>query len=267
MSFILDALKKSENERQRQSGPAFAEVPMAHPRTRQPWWVFAVAALLLVNLLVLLFVLLGRESAPAPASAPPLAAQPPPAAPPPAESAVAPASRTVDPVVAPPSEPARAARVEPNRAQAAPAVRENPRETPAPSRAEPGRSLAAAAGLDEGYAELEPTLAYDDRAVAATLPAGPPIVQPLASRPEPREEPAEALPTVNDLRLSGSGSFPEMHLDIHVYAPLPADRFVFINMRKYVEGQKLQEGPLVERITSDGVVLNQQGLRFLLPNQ
>jgi hypothetical protein len=38
-----------------------------------------------------------------------------------------------------------------------------------------------------------------------------------------------------------------------------------VNMHKYVEGQSLSEGPTVERITPEGVILNRQGLRFLLP--
>ena len=58
-----------------------------------------------------------------------------------------------------------------------------------------------------------------------------------------------------------------MRLDIHVYSHNPAERFVFVNMRKYVEGQVLTEGPTVERITPEGAVLNQRGLRFLLPRQ
>jgi len=52
-----------------------------------------------------------------------------------------------------------------------------------------------------------------------------------------------------------------------VYATIPADRFVYINNRKYREGTRLQEGPTVERIRRDGVVLNSQGTRFLLPRE
>src|SRR6266853_619597 len=44
MSFILDALKKSESDRQRQSGPALFEVKVAPPRTGLPPWAIAVAA-------------------------------------------------------------------------------------------------------------------------------------------------------------------------------------------------------------------------------
>jgi general secretion pathway protein B len=71
---------------------------------------------------------------------------------------------------------------------------------------------------------------------------------------------------MNDLSASGT-SLPELHLDIHVNSQNPGERFVFVNMRKYLEGETLKEGPSVERITADGVVLNQRGLRFLLPRQ
>jgi len=57
MSFILDALKKSELERQRQSVPGLADSGVARPRPRLPAWPFALGLLLAVNLLVLLFVL------------------------------------------------------------------------------------------------------------------------------------------------------------------------------------------------------------------
>ena len=74
----------------------------------------------------------------------------------------------------------------------------------------------------------------------------------------------EVLPTNTSLIASGA-SLPDMKVDIHVYSNNPAERFVFINMRKYTEGQTLTEGPTVERITPEGAVLNSQGLRFLLP--
>ena len=97
----------------------------------------------------------------------------------------------------------------------------------------------------------------------------PPRVAPLpnaAAYQAPEPSSTEVLPTLRELQASGR-SIPDMHLDIHVNAPKQADRFIFVNMRKYVEGQTLNEGPTVERINADGVILNQQGLRFLLPRQ
>jgi general secretion pathway protein B len=58
MSFILDALKKSENDRQRASGPAIFEVRVAPPRSRFPMWAVGVGVLLLVNLIVVAWLVL-----------------------------------------------------------------------------------------------------------------------------------------------------------------------------------------------------------------
>jgi len=74
----------------------------------------------------------------------------------------------------------------------------------------------------------------------------------------------ELLPSVSEVNLQ---ELPELHLDVHVYATKPSDRFVYINMRKYHEGNTLQEGPVLEKIRRDGVVLDYQGVRFVLPRQ
>ncbi len=74
MSFILDALKKSESDRQRQSGPALFEVKVAPPRTRLPLWAIAIALLLVVNLAIVAWMMLRRPAARADAANP--AAQP-----------------------------------------------------------------------------------------------------------------------------------------------------------------------------------------------
>ena len=73
------------------------------------------------------------------------------------------------------------------------------------------------------------------------------------------------LPTIHELRANGSLSLPDLHVDIHVFSEVPKDRFVFINMTKHNEGSRLAEGPIVEEITTDGVVLNQNGTLFLVP--
>jgi general secretion pathway protein B len=246
MSFILDALKKSENERQRQVGPSLADVQVRQRRNDKPWWVVAVAALLVLNLGVLLVVLLrnGDAQSSAPQATP--ASAPVPAAP----------EGTQTPL------PASASRI----------PRGNPPATAATSPAV--RSLADEADEYEpaNTPETDPRLAS-----AATVPEGPPMVRPIqaptvapaAVQPPPQAQPdrnQEMLPTSTSLMASGT-ALPEMHLDIHVYAPSKADRFVFVNMRKYTEGQTLKEGPTLERITPDGAVLNHQGLRFLLPRQ
>ena len=104
MSFILDALKKSEAERARKTGPALLDMRIVPPRRGLPAWVTVLVVILLVNLAVLAVVLLrgGRGdvkplitapvTAPAPLPAPVNALPPPtlPRAEPPADITVPP---------------------------------------------------------------------------------------------------------------------------------------------------------------------------------
>jgi len=69
MSFILDALKKSENERHLQSGPSFADVKSAAPAARLPKLWIAIGLLLAINVIVL-GSLLARRVNTIPAGAP-----------------------------------------------------------------------------------------------------------------------------------------------------------------------------------------------------
>jgi len=273
MSFILDALKRSENERQRTVGPSLADAPMRRLRPERPWWAVAVAALLVVNLGVLIVVLMRNHSTPQPAEKSAAAVDPPP-------QVVAPAS--TPPVPAPSMQQATQPAIEP-----AEPVMPSPAAT-RPSTNPAVRSLAEEAASSEG---IDPLMSAE-MAAAAAVPAGPPAVRPIqpptvaplpssaatfksvaAANSAPnnysgnvagRNE--EVLPTATDLAASGN-NIPELKLDIHVFSANPAERFVFVNMRKYQEGQTLQEGPTVEKITTDGVILNQSGLRYVLPRQ
>lgn len=74
MSFILDALRKSEIERQRQSGPSMAEFPLARHDQRLPIALIAIGFLLAVNVAVVLFFMLRSEPEPAAAAATQVAA-------------------------------------------------------------------------------------------------------------------------------------------------------------------------------------------------
>ena len=252
MSFILEALKKSENARQRQIGPSRTELPRRRTQSERPWWAFLVAGLLLVNVGILTLVLTRKKSDIEPVTS--------------AAAAVnnAPAALPVDSPVS------LQARI--------PLEQDEPQ---LPSRGRAGGSLAEEASLpneldgdgslqDIGQAMLQAPPVAEQPAVR---PIQAPAVTPLASAPPlpaaapaRNASPAEVLPTVDELAASGR-TFPPMRLDIHVYGDTPAERFVFVNMRKYGEGQALQEGPQIERITVEGVILNQQGLRFILPRQ
>ncbi|HEX3398377.1 MAG TPA: general secretion pathway protein GspB [Steroidobacteraceae bacterium] len=226
MSFILDALKKSEIERQRQSMPGLIDAPSALRRGRLPLWAMLLGCLLAINIVVLIFVLL-RNGATTAASA-----------------------------------PARAADAAPPAQVKSPATDEH-------------FSPLSAAPVYAPEIPVPPAEATSDAAAASPAPHA--IAQRAAPRAFHRPDPVlidaeandneELLPSINEINLTGAQALPELHLDVHVYATKPADRFVYINMRKYHEGNTLQEGPVLEKIRRDGVVLNYQGVRFLLPRQ
>lgn len=64
MSIILDALRKSENERQTQSPAEFAAIPSSTASKSVPRWIWIVAMLLAINLVVLIGLLLRPDRIP-----------------------------------------------------------------------------------------------------------------------------------------------------------------------------------------------------------
>ena len=247
MSFILDALKKSESDRQRQSGPSLFEVKVAPPRRRLPVWAMAIAVLLAVNVVVISWMLLrhaaaerpAADTAPASPPAPQTAAEPaatrsPPAA---ARSGQAPAPNLASGAFSSPPSPAAAATA----AGAAQASAPSPSAVPGPpAAATPAPADSPAAPDPSDYAPaVPPTATQGSGATPGALPLYPQVVA------------TDGLPT--------------LHLDLHVYAKNPKDRFVMINMHKLVEGDSLPNGVHVDAIRPDGVVLSYHGTRFLLP--
>ena len=233
MSFILDALKKSESDRQRQNGPALFEVKVAPPRRMLPLWAIAIGVLLAVNLVIVAWMLLRHPRAEAAAvtvTPPPLVASAAPAPPVPAAPAQPPPPAPL--VVAPP-----AAGNQPIPPLAVPA------SAPYPA----GAGAAGGAGDEPNPEDYVP----------AQEPA------PMKGSHVQRGT-VEGVPLYQDATAAPGARIPPLRLDLHVYADHPQDRFVMINMRKLREGDSLPDGVRVESITADGVVLSYNGSRFLL---
>jgi general secretion pathway protein B len=248
MSFILDALKKSESDRQRQSGPALFEVRVAPPRTRLPLWAFAVAALLVVNLGIVLWMLMHRGAHDEPVTTA--------AAAPAASVQSAPSAAPVPvPVAAPqsvqPTPQASAAPAATTQAQSAPiALPAPPAQTQAPS------APPAAASQTSGPSESQQNPA--DYAPAEESAGSTPLNH-------VRRGTVAGVPLYQDAALIPGSQLPPLRLDFHMYAPQAKDRFVMINMHKLHEGDATPEGVHVDSITPDGAILSVNGSRFLLP--
>src|ERR1700730_11910206 len=236
MSFILDALKKSESDRQRQSGPALFEVKVAAPRSRLPLWAIAIAGLLAVNLAIVMWMLwrhpatrtadTGAGAVPVPGSGQPLLA--------PAAAGGPQAAGATTPAPAPASVPLPAPAAQP------PATAPSPVLVPNPG--------ATGGGSDN-----------PDDYVPATEPAEPPLLGSHVQRGT-----ADGVPLYQDAAATPGTRIPQLRLDLHVFALRPQDRFVMINMHKLREGDSLPEGVRVDRITPEGAVLSYSGSQFLL---
>lgn len=235
MSFILDALKKSESDRQRQSGPSLFEVKVTPPRRTLPVWAVVIAVLLGVNVIVISWMLLRHPAARQPAASrenTPLSARSTAQDTPSAPRAAVPSPVQGSPASA--------------QAVAAPAVTTAATPPPVPTAAAatpPSEPTPAADGNPSDYA---------------------PAVEPTATASaSPSAGAAEDLPIYQ--QIVTSDGLPALHLDLHVFANRPQDRFVMINMHRLGEGDSLPSGVHVDAIRPDGVVLSYQGRRFLLP--
>ena len=49
-----------------------------------------------------------------------------------------------------------------------------------------------------------------------------------------------------------------------VYSDVPAQRMVFIDGRRFAEGDAIDTETVLERINADGVVVNRRGQRFVI---
>jgi len=226
MSFILDALKKSESDRQRQSGPALFEVKVAAPRTGLPLWAIAIAALLVVNLAIVMWMLWRHPATRTPDTSASAAALPGVGQPQ--------AAGATTPAPAPPSVSLPAPAAQPPAAAPSPALVPNPGAT------------SGASDNPDDYA-----------------PAAEPEVSPLLGN-RVRRGTTDGVPLYQNAAASPGTRIPQLRLDLHVFALRPQDRFVMINMHKLREGDSLPEGVRVDRITAEGAVLSYSGSRFLL---
>jgi general secretion pathway protein B len=266
MSFILDALRKSEHERQRQTGPALVDTPVAVPKPKSNTWAAAAIALLVVNLVAIGGLLLFKSrDEPAAAAAPPSAASADPVA-----SAVTAAAGNAVPA---PAAQASITQTAPQPAAVAPPPMLRPAAEPAyaPGSNPLEREVAGVPGMESEAAVAAAAPPPGPAAVQATrrgsvvyqeLPeAGPMTSQPSAPPPASSSGTGN-LPTADEL--TGRG-LPEMQLELHFYATRPQERFVFVNGKRYRQGDTTAEGVTVVEIVPEGVVMDQGGSRFLLP--
>ncbi len=222
MSYILDALKKAQAERQLGNAPTIhAPPPMYAPppaaASRKP----LIAGLGLGALgLALAAVFLLRQPAPAPAPAVQVVATPAPvvvAAAPPAP-------------VAPPPEPVKP--------KEAPAPASTPKPAPAPKLEAPRRAEAVAPDVPPTPEPTRPVL-------VAAAPAVDENIGPLAALPDAVQR-----------------DIPKVAFGGYIYSPNPAERLLLVDKMLRREGEEVAPGLVLERLLPKAAIMNYRGYRY-----
>jgi cytoskeletal protein RodZ len=225
MSYILDALTKAAQQRERHV-PVVQRLLSAAPAQRASWTLglHRLPAGLAVGGGLLAVALVWWLRS-TPSPTPP--------EPTPALSATAPRAPSVETV--------RPVKVEPSPRPEIPAAK------PAPI--EPAASALTPAVTAKPSTSPQPATQPSAAAVQ-------PVPAPARVRVGPLTPPASAPPTPAERAA--------LKLEALIYSDVPAQRMVFINGRRYAEGDTVEGRLRVEEIQEDGVALNDQGRRFTL---
>jgi len=234
MSYILEALKRSEQERVRGAAPTL-HVMHDEPlrESRYPWPYFAVSAVLAA------LVLFGwqrpwkADAAPAPTLA--------------MEMPIAPPQQAAPPVAVPPQ---RIAAVQ--APPVAAAAREEPSHPPRKAERHRDRREKAQATIVETNRVKPP------KPAAAVEEAAPPA--------EKEARPRKEVVNLSELPSSVQRTLPKMTISGYInHSPDPSERMVGVGDALLREGEETASGLKLERIADTNAVFKYKGHRFRVP--
>jgi general secretion pathway protein B len=225
MSYILDALRKADQQRRRGAAPTLLTLqPSAVVRKRPAYLKYGLLAVVLIGAGVVIGWLRPWQA-----------------------QQVVPASVAVKPIESKPIEPKpiEARPLESKPGQPAPAASESPAqptaELPAPAKPQADGLPSAATAPVPGRAAAPPERRVD---IAAADAAG------------------ETVIAIEKLPLSIREGLPKMTVSVHAYSDTPEKRLVGIGSRILREGDYVVPGLQLEEITPDGMILSYRGYRF-----
>lgn len=286
MSYILEALKKAQAERQLGNAPGIhtpAAIPLptrAPQANRKPLLIGLAAGVLVAGAVA---ALAWRGQAPAAGEGAVLAqasqgaattpALPAAAAPAEAAPATAPPASAAEPSVTPAAPaPASATRARPAPPPAA--MRESaPAAAPAPAAPAPAAAVTPAAPRTPAAqpataprtpaAQSAPAVASQESMPQAVyLPAPERVAEapPVARAPEPIAE--ESLRTLQQLPEAIQREVPKVSVGGYIYSPNPSERLLLVDKMLRREGEELAPGLVLERLMPKYAVMNYRGTRY-----
>ncbi|MFY9327204.1 MAG: general secretion pathway protein GspB [Georgfuchsia sp.] len=222
MSYILDALRKSDQQRQRGATPTLLTPQAASVVTgRRLSMPHVLLAVLLMGVGIVVGALRPWQSEPPAATQAPLtvqAARPPVATTQP-KSTLRPSPAPVQVPMPIPSEP------------------QLPVQITAPAMPPPA-------------------------SVAPPVPVAVPALPPATEKPDAAVAQEQKVMTMAELPLSIQQEIPNMSISVHAYSRSAQERLLGINDRMLREGDFLIPGLQLEQITPDGMIMRYKGYRF-----
>ncbi|MDD2769490.1 MAG: general secretion pathway protein GspB [Methylococcus sp.] len=253
MSYILDALRKSERERKlAQAASLDSMVFSPEPVHKRPWLPWILSAIAVVNVAVLGYFL-GLNSGIPPTTQTAANQTPPP--PPQSEPAKAQAAAAPPPTIAPAPaavQPPPAAPVQP---PAKPVITQPLPPARLAEREDPDSEAVDAAEEEETGEEntADETMEAEDNSGTAVRTPRPPV---------PAAPKQNAVPLLSDMPPAFQSRVPQLKINLFAYGANPDERFVVINMNRQSIGATVADGVRLERIDEDSLTLSFEGQRF-----
>jgi len=250
MSFILNALRKSEQERQAlQPETVTDRILLPQPQQHRSKTAKFFAVLIIANVLVIACIVwyTRNNSTPTPDTTAPATSRPLPAQ----------ETKTEPKAIAKSTQPEKA---ESETASIAEWVNAQKPE-PAPLPVKPVIAKKPAADTMK-----QPATANKSGLSIQTAPA---IAAAVKDRPElPETKPAEQIPVkkdipfLSDLPFEFRQTVPKFTINVFVYSPQSEESFVMIDMVKYKPGQQIKAAMLLKEILSDSLIVAYQNQTF-----
>lgn len=228
MSYILDALRKSEQERQRGRVPdlySHVDTQVPEPARRNIWpWVTAAVVVVNVGIIAILWSFF---RAPVPSQ----------------QATVVPPSLATSPAL-----------------ETAPAVHPQPAASvPAPVTNVPTSAPRQEAVPTTVVVDQRPPVQSTPTVVAPHMAATPAMEEPVYRAPAPN---VAYLPHLDELPASERANVPDMTFSSHMYSSVPRFRSVIINGKRLKEGEYFTETLQVREITDKGVIMSNGNVLF-----
>lgn len=226
MSYILEALKKSDQQRQRGTTPTLQAVQVTVAAPKRPLFVYyGLLAVVLLGAGIMIGWLRPWQPEQPPYETELVAARSPIPIPQPAAPA---------PLPAPPEMFSKTAREFPAQ-NSTPAVQ----PVQAGDAMKPDTTALASTGMPSAAAPMPESL----------------------TRPADVAQEQRAI-TMAELPLQIQQEIPAMEVQLHAYSSNPSERLVSINSIRLREGGSLMSGLRLEQITPDGMIFSYKGYRF-----